>query len=421
MSQANCCDREHQPLLPVEGAIERLLGWAEPLTETEQVATMDACARVLAEDIHSTIDAPGFSASSMDGYALRAADAGPLGAELPVSQRIAAGQDPQPLAPGTAARIFTGAPLPAGADSVVMQEDCTANGDKVQLPGDIKPGSWVRAHDSDLAKGAKLLDAGTRLGPQHLGLAASTGLAELKVMRRLRAAVLSSGDELVMPGDPLPPGKIYNSNRFTLIGLLQRLGCEVIDLGIVPDTLEATMAALSDGARRADLVLATGGVSVGDEDHVKPAIERLGRLDLWKIAMRPGKPLAYGRIGPSETPFIGSPGNPVSLFVTFCLFARPFILRSQGVTGSVEPRGLWGRATFDWTKPDTRREYHRARLVPSSERTDQGAPWIEVFPSRSSATLASVTWAEGLVEIPEGHKLHKGDPIRFIPFDELLA
>jgi molybdopterin molybdotransferase len=220
-----------------------------------------------------------------------------------------------------------------------------------------------------------------------------------------------------MPGKPLGPGQIYNSNRFILCGLLETLGCEVVDLGIVQDTLEATVAALAAAAERADLVLASGGVSVGEEDHVKPAVERIGSLDLWKIAVRPGKPLAFGHIGASRTPFIGSPGNPVSLFVTCCLFARSFIRRMQGIAGDCTPQQLLVRADFDWRKPDKRRELQRARLTTGPD----GRPEVTVYPSRSSGVLSSVAWANGLVVIPEGQIISKGDLVRFIPFNELLT
>jgi molybdopterin molybdotransferase len=258
-----------------------------------------------------------------------------------------------------------------------------------------------------------VLTAGTRLGPQHLGLAASVGAERLPVLRRLRVAIFASGDELVMPGEPLSPGKIFNSNRFMYRALLDALGCDVIDLGIVEDSLDATVEALRAGSAQADLVLASGGVSVGEEDHVRPAVQRLGTLDLWRIAMRPGRPLAFGHIG--DTPFIGSPGNPVSLFVTFCLFARPFILRMQGVAGDLTPIKLRARAAFELTKPLPRREYLRARLT----QTDEGDPAVEVFPSRSSAALTSLTWANGLVMVAEGQTVAVGDPVQFIPFSEL--
>ena len=239
-------------------------------------------------------------------------------------------------------------------------------------------------------------------------------MAELSVYRRLRVAVLSSGDELASPGEPLGSGQIYNSYRYTLCALVAALGCEVIDLGTVPDTLEATMAALSAAAGVSDLILASGGVSVGEEDHVKPAVEHLGTLELWQIAMRPGKPLAFGHV--ARTPFIGSPGNPVAVFVAACLFARPFILVQQGVSGPVRPQALTVRAGFDWPRPDKRREFHRARL----ERGSDGEPEVQVHPSRSSGVLSSVTWANGLAVIAEGRVVHRGDPVPFIPFSELL-
>jgi molybdopterin molybdotransferase len=305
--------------------------------------------------------------------------------------------------------------MPAGADAVVIQEVCETDGDRVRVPSSIKSGANIRRAGEDIAGGAEIVATGTRLQAQHLGLAASVGAAELGVHRRLRVAVFSSGDELVMPGEPLGPGQIYNSNRFTLCGLLADLGCEIIDLGIVEDTLEATMEALGGAAEQADLILASGGVSVGEEDHVKPAVERLGSLDLWKIAIRPGKPLAFGHIGPARTPFLGSPGNPVSLFVTFCLFARPYILRMQGVEGPVAPAMLTAKSAFDWPRPDKRREFQRARL----ERDENGEPQVSVYPSRSSGVLSSVAWANGLAVIREGQVLKKGDPIQFVPFSEL--
>jgi molybdopterin molybdotransferase len=282
-------------------------------------------------------------------------------------------------------------------------------------PQETPAGANIRRAGEDIAAGEAIMAPGTRLQPQHLGLAASVGVDELTVFRRLRVAVFSSGDELVTPGEPLGPGQIYNSNHYTLSGLLRALGCEVIPLGIVADTLEATLETLAHAADQADLILASGGVSVGEEDHVKPAVERLGSLDLWKIAIRPGKPLACGRIG--ETPFIGTPGNPVSLFVTFVLFARPFILRMQGVTGEVRPTPIRAQAAFDWPKPDKRREFVRARLVPGGD----GTPRVQVYPSRSSGVLSSVAWANGLAVIPEGQAVEQGESIQFLPFSELLT
>jgi molybdopterin molybdotransferase len=410
------CDCEPKPagLRSVEEALALLLSHARPVADVETVPLETALGRVLAAPVASAIDVPAWDNSAMDGYALRAADLTGATPRLPVSQRIAAGAAGRPLAPGTAARIFTGAPIPVGADTVVMQEACTADADHVIVNQPPKPGANVRRAGEDIRAGSEVLGAGVLLGPAQLGLAASVGVAALTVRRRLRVALFCSGDELVMPGRPLGPGQIYNSNHYTAGALLRALGCEVVELGIVEDTLEATCAALARGAAAADLVLATGGVSVGEEDHVKPAVERLGALDLWKLAIRPGKPLAFGRLG--ATPFIGTPGNPVSLFVTFALLARPFILALQGRADPV-PVPVRAVAAFDWPKPDKRREYARARL----ERGPDGAAVVRVHPSRSSAVLSSVAWANGLAVLPENQVLVAGDPVDFLPFSELLA
>lgn len=394
--------------------MERLLAGACPVAQTRIVALDAALGQVLAVPLVSAVALPGWDNSAMDGYAVSSADTGSGATRLRVAQRIPAGRTGQPLAPGTAARIFTGAPVPAGADAVVIQERCERDGDWVQVPADICAGANIRRAGEELQAGARALEAGVRLAPQHLGLAASLGAATLTVYRPLRVAVLASGDELVAPGEPLAPGQIYDSNRYTLGGLLRGLGCEVLDLGRIPDTLEATVAALAGAAEAADLVIASGGVSVGEEDHVRPAIERLGTLDLWNVAVRPGKPLAFGHIG--GTPLLGSPGNPVSLFVAFCLFARPLVLRLQGVTGDPHPPSLLVRAGFDWPQPDRRREYHRARLATGTD----GWPEVLVHPSRSAAALSSVVWADGLVELREGRSVRRGEPVRFIPFAGLL-
>jgi len=400
-------------LTAYDAAVAQLVDAAAPISAHERIALGDALGRVLATPVRSTLDVPGWDYSAMDGYAVRSADCLEPGVELPVSQRVPAGSAPDPLAPGTAARIFTGAPIPAGADAVVIQETCEPTDAGVRLSVAPGAGDNIRRQGEDIAAGSTVIESGTRLRPQHLGLAASVGVAELVVARRPRVALFASGDELVMPGEPLGPGKIYNSNRFTATALLQALGCEVVDLGIVEDTLDATKAALSRGAAEADLVLASGGVSVGEEDHVKPAVQALGSLELWKLAIRPGKPLAFGHVG--ETPFIGAPGNPVSLFVTFLLFARPFVLRLQG-RDDWRPVSLRVVAGFDWERPDKRREFHRARLEPAAD----GSSRVVVHPSRSSGVLSSVTWANGLVVIPEQQTIRQGDLVDFLPFCELF-
>jgi molybdopterin molybdotransferase len=401
-------------LIPYEEAVQQLVSAAVPLTDWHRVVLRQALGQVLAEAVVSNIDVPGWDYSAMDGYAVRACDCPDADIELPVSQRIPAGAAPSPLAPGTAARIFTGAPVPSGANAVVMQEVCEETDCGVRIHTLVEQDSNIRRRGEDIAAGDEVVAAGTRLLPQHLGLAASVGVAELTVCRRPRVALFASGDELVMPGESLAPGKIYNSNLFTATALLQALGCEVVDLGIVEDTLEATKEALKRGAQEADLVFASGGVSVGEEDHVKPAVEALGSLDMWKIAIRPGKPVAFGHV--DGTPFIGSPGNPVSLFVTFVLFVRPFILRMQG-RDDWRGEGMQVTADFDWPRPDKRREFHRARL----EYDELGVARVSVHPSRSSGVLSSVTWANGLAVIPEGKVLKRGEAVTFLPFSELLA
>jgi len=410
----SCCETSNVRLLSCDEASDRLLAAARPLTETEPVATEKALGRVLASAISSRVDVPPWDNSAMDGYALATRDLATIPARLPISQRIPAGAVAETLAPGTAARIFTGAPIPSGADAVVIQEVCEARGESVEVRASVRPGENIRRAGEDLRCNQEVIAAGVRLQPQHLGLAASVGTAELPVFRRLRVAVLSTGDELAMPGEPLGPGQIYNSNRFTLQGMIEGLGCECIQLGIVEDTLDATVAAFARAARDSDLIIATGGVSVGEEDHVRGAVERLGALEMWRIAIRPGKPTAFGHVG--DVPFLGLPGNPVSVFVTFCIFASPYIRRLQGEIGDLRPISIPVAAAFDWPRPDKRREYVRARLVHSPE----GAAAVEVYPSRSSGVLSSVTWANGLALIPEGRVVREGDIVEFIPFSELL-
>lgn len=408
------CTSTLDGLVGYDEAVRRLVAAAEPLRGQREVELRSALGEILAEPVVSRIDVPGWDYSAMDGYAVRAVDCAGAPVTLPISQRVPAGVVPAPLAAGTAARIFTGAPIPPGADSIIMQEACEAVDAGVTIGSAVETGENIRRRGEDIALGSEIIAAGTRLLPQHIGLAAAVGIDRLRVTRPPRVALFASGNELVMPGEPLPPGKIYNSNLFTATALLQALGCEVIDLGIVDDNLESTRAALADGAGRADLVMASGGVSVGEEDHVKPAVESLGSLDMWRLAIRPGKPLAFGHIG--DVPFIGSPGNPVSLFVTFLLFVRPFILRLQG-RDDWRPVSWRVRTDFEWPRPDRRREFHRARAY----RTADGQILVSVHPSRSSGVLSSVTWANGLVVMPESRKVAAGEEIDFLPFCELLS
>jgi molybdopterin molybdotransferase len=407
--------RDPRALLSLDEALLRLVAGAAPhrITQQETVSTFDALGRVLATDVKSTLDVPPADNTSMDGYALRAADVPAPGTVLAVSQRIPAGVVGAPLQPGTAARIFTGGQVPPGADAVVMQEQCEARPGaglgQVRVDTVPTPGQWIRRAGEDVQRGATVLTAGTRLAPQALGMAASVGAATLPVLRRPQVAVFSTGDELAMPGEPLKPGAIYNSNRYTLRALLQAAGCEVQDLGIVPDRLDATRDALRRAAAGSDLILTSGGVSVGEEDHLKPAVSAEGALDLWQIAMKPGKPLAFGHVG--DALFMGLPGNPVSSFVTFVLAVAPVLRALQGMQAT-GPGALSLRADFDWPRPDRRREFLRARL--------NAAGGLELFKNQSSGVLNSTVWADGLVDIPAGQVVQRGDAVRFLPMDSLV-
>ncbi|MGE3160688.1 MAG: gephyrin-like molybdotransferase Glp [Burkholderiales bacterium] len=397
-------------LLTVDEALDVLLAGARPVAEVEEVPTLEAAGRVLAKAQASTMDVPPMDNSAMDGYAVRTADVKAPEAKLKVAQRIQAGAVGKPLEPGTAARIFTGAPIPPGADAIVMQEFCAADDGNVVIKKVPEKDAWIRRRASDIAKGAPILAAGIRLRPQDTGLAASVGIASLPVRRRVRLGLFFTGDELVMPGDPLPPGRIYNSNRFTLNGLAAAFGCEVRDYGIVPDSLEATRAVLKQAASECDVIVTSGGVSVGDADFVKPAVEAEGSLLMWKIAMKPGRPLAFGRVG--EAAFIGLPGNPVSSFVTFLIFVRPFLLKTQGIV-NVAPRALEARADFDWAEPDARREFLRVKW------NAQGG--LEIYPTQDSAVMTSTAWADGLVDNPPNRAIRRGDTVRFLPYAELYG
>ena len=415
------------PLMSLDEALSLVLKDMKPLVQTDWVNTFDADGRVLAQDLVSQLQVPPQDNSSMDGYALRIEDVSQLGSRLRVTQRIPAGHHGHALGQGEAARIFTGAPIPAGANAVVMQEDTTAieaSNSSANLPEVLintlpLEGQWIRRSGEDVTKGAVVLAKGTRLDPAALGLAASIGADKLEVTRKPRVALFSTGDELVMPGDVLPenmrPGAIYNSNRFFLRALLVRAGCEVTDLGIVPDKFDATLKVLRDAAANHDLVLTSGGVSVGEEDHVKPAVEALGGLNLWQISMKPGKPFAFGflksQVSNHSAFFMGLPGNPVSSFVTYQLLVRPFLLALQGVSSS-QSEPLQMRADFDFPKPDKRREFLRVK------RNAQGG--LSLFPNQSSGVLTSVVWGDGVVDNPGSNPIQSGDWVRFYPFSEWL-
>ncbi len=415
-------EAQRPTLLSLDDVLQRLLAVARErvLPDLEKVDTFDSLGRVLARSVVSALDVPPADNTSMDGYAMRAADVPVAGTVLPVSQRLPAGVVGQPLQPGTAVRIFTGAQVPAGADAVVMQEQCNAiDGDalgSVRIDAAPQPGQWVRRRGEDVQLGAEVLAAGTRITPQAMGLAASVGASRLTVRRRPRVALFSTGDELVMPGESLKPGAIYNSNRFTLRGLLLAAGWQVADLGIVPDRLDATRAALRTAAAGNDLILTSGGVSVGEEDHIKPAVKAEGWLEAWQVAMKPGKPLAFGAVrrdgGDSEALFMGLPGNPVSSFVTFLLAVAPVLRALQGCSTAM-PAGLQVRADFDWPRPDRRREFLRARF------NAQGG--VELFPNQSSGVLTSAVWADGLVDLPPGQVVQRGDMVRLLPLSALIG
>ena len=409
------------PLLSLDEALARLVAGATAarIVETESISTFDAFGRVLAADVVSAIDVPPADNSSMDGYAVRVADAVTAGAMLPVSQRIPAGSVGPALAAGTAARIFTGAQVPAGADAIVMQELCEAIDGGVRVNSVPQPGQWIRRRGEDVRIGATVLARGLRLTPQALGLAAGVGAAALTVCRRPRVALFSTGDELVMPGavapSDLPPGAIYNSNRFTLRGLLQAAGCEVIDLGIVPDRLDATRDALRRAAAANDLILTSGGVSVGEEDHIRPAVAAEGRIEMWQVAIKPGKPLAFGAVrrqAGGEALFIGLPGNPVSSFVTFLLAVAPVLRAMQGLLPAL-PDAVPLPAHFDWPRPDKRREFLRVR------RNGDGG--LDLFANQSSGVLTSAVWADGLVDNPPGCAIARADVVRYLSLTSLVG
>jgi len=420
---------QRSPLMSLDEALEQVLGQVRVLEETESIAVIDADGRFLAEDLISALQVPPQDNSAMDGYAVRTEDLQSPGAKLQVTQRIPAGHYGHALMPGEAARIFTGAPIPSGANAVVMQEDTQTLESENNHPANPfvlvnlvpKQGQWIRRSGEDVRKGDVVLSQGTRLNPASLGLAASIGRANVRVIRKPRVALFSTGDELVMPGEVAPenmrPGAIYNSNRFFLRALLMRAGCAVTDLGIVPDNLSDTLKVLKAAAQDHDLVLTSGGVSVGEEDHVKPAVEQLGRLNLWQISMKPGKPFAFGQLNVPSTSkqagayFMGLPGNPVSSYVTFQLLVRPFLMALQG-QGQTASKSFLLQANFDFPKPDKRREFLRVQR--------NAAGTLDLFSNQSSGVLTSVVWGDGVIDNPSLQAIQHGDWVRFFPFAEWL-
>lgn len=401
------------PLLDFDVARRQLLDFATLPTAQAAVSLIQAQGRVLAQTVTSPINVPGFDNSAMDGYALHIADISNIPESFEVVQRIAAGQTGVALASNTAARIFTGAPIPEGCNVVVPQEHTAESNGHISLTQPVTLHQHIRRKGEDITQGDTVLNCGQRMGPAQMAMLASIGVATVNVFSPLKVGVFFTGDELTEPGQPLAPGAIYNSNRYAINGLLKQLGCEVIDYGIVRDSAQATRDALQQAATENDIVMTCGGVSVGEEDHVKAAVLALGQLDLWQISMKPGKPLAYGKVGQAD--FIGLPGNPVSAFVTFLLMARPFLLKRMGAADTAL-RYLTAEAAFNWPRPDKRREFLRVKL----ERNASGQDTLELWPNQGSGVMSSLAWADGLVDLPAETQVKVGDKLQYLSLADLL-
>ena len=408
------CDTIKVDLIPYDQALESLLSFAETVESNDSVSLTEALNRTLAEDIKSAINVPPAANSAMDGYAIRLSDVNVGGTTtLNVSQRIPAGDVGEPVASGTAARIFTGAVVPAEADVVIMQEQVEAEGDTMSFDAEVKLRQNIRAAGEDISENQTILTKGTRLRAQDLGLAASIGTSHFQVTRKVRVGIFFTGDELVEPGKPLGPGKIYDSNRYTLTGLLQNMGCEIVDLGIVGDTFDQTTEAILKATETTDLVITSGGVSVGEEDHVRIALEKLGELHMWRLKIKPGKPLAFGIV--NDTAFMGLPGNPVSAFATFCLFVAPFIKKLQG-RSKIYTESTQVTANFEWPTPDRRREFTRAKIARNNNNQLQAS----LYPNQGSGVLMSTSWADGFIDIAENTSVTSGDQVNYMSFKDIL-
>lgn len=398
-------------LTPLEDALDHLISQTTAVTRTEKVALSDSLDRILAKDYLVPADVPPADNSAVDGYALRAGDLSNQ-TSLPVSGRVAAGHAPGSLRPGTAVRIFTGSQIPAGADSVIMQERVTVADGGIIVDAPVTEGQNIRRQGQDLARGELALAKGTKIRPQEMGLLGSMGVAEIEVLAKLRVAILNTGDELVDPGQPLAPGQIYNSNRFTMLGLLAKAGCETVLCETLEDTRDATRQTLERAAAEADLIITSGGVSVGEEDHVRAVLEESGNLSLWRLAIKPGKPLAFGKM--NKTPVLGLPGNPASVLVTFLVAGMPLIRHCQGRSETTY-HGERLPAGFSTNTTSVRREYVRARKTAGPD-----GPVITSSTNQGSGVLSSACWADGLAVVPENKTINQGDPVTYFSFAELL-